>query len=86
MTYRFDLPMVYDFGDGKETVRVTGTITPGYPERGPSYDCGGTPAEPPGIEDFSVFRKISGIEVEVEDVDDIHDELYDAIMEATIDE
>ena len=31
------------------------TVTPGQPERGPSYDCGGTPAEPPLVEDVTLI-------------------------------
>ena len=35
-------------------IRVTGTFIRGYPERGPTYDCGGEPAEPDGVEDLDV--------------------------------
>jgi hypothetical protein len=31
------------------------TVSPGCPERGPTYDCGGTPAEPPEVAEKSVF-------------------------------
>ena len=30
------------------------TYSPGYPERGPTYDCGGTPVEPPELEIYLV--------------------------------
>lgn len=32
-------------------VDLTGTYNPGFPETGPTYDCGGTPAEPESMED-----------------------------------
>ena len=32
-------------------VDLTGTYHPGFPETGPTYDCGGTPAEPESMED-----------------------------------
>lgn len=35
-------------------VRLSGTYVPGYPETGPTYACGGTPAEPAGLEDVTV--------------------------------
>lgn len=35
-------------------VALTGTYVPGYPERGPTYDCGGTPAEPAMVEDLDI--------------------------------
>jgi hypothetical protein len=43
------------------------TFHPGYPERGPTYDCGGTPAEPPEVEIIRVTR--AGIEIEPTDVE-----------------
>jgi len=31
-----------------------GNFQPGYPETGPTYSCGGEPAEPDGIEDVEI--------------------------------
>ena len=33
---------------------VIGKFIPGTPERGPTYDCGGEPAEPDAIEDVEI--------------------------------
>ncbi len=44
-----------EVGDAPRTVRVTGSISAGCPTTGPTYDCGGTPEEPPEIEDFRAF-------------------------------
>lgn len=35
-------------------IDLSGTYVRGYPERGPTYDCGGEPAEPDQIEDMDV--------------------------------
>ena len=35
-------------------VAVTGAYLPGCAERGPSYSCGGTPAEPDSVEDVEI--------------------------------
>ena len=54
----FDLEVVYD----GETLRAVGTIDPGEPETGPTYDCGGTPGEPAHVDEVIFTR--DGIEVE----------------------
>ena len=40
----------------EETINITltGKFVKGYPERGPTYDCGGEPAEPDTIEDEDI--------------------------------
>lgn len=49
--------------DADETeVVVHYTATPGSPERGPTYDCGGTPAEPAEVEIVKVTA--AGVEIE----------------------
>jgi len=35
-------------------VELSGVFQPGYPETGPTYDCGGEPAEGPDVEDIAV--------------------------------
>jgi len=67
--------LVYDGA----SVRVTGSVSPGYPERGPSYACGGTPAEPPEVEDLCIYAEDG---TEMEDADgDIFEALQDDILE-----
>lgn len=41
-------------------VDLAGTYHPGFPEQGPSYDCGGTPAEPASMDDVEVVS-LSGL-------------------------
>lgn len=79
----FDLWLTHDFdGSGREDAHVTGRIIPGYPATGPTYDCGGTPAESPELDDVKIFRVIDGKEVEVEDGDgEIASALWDDIFE-----
>lgn len=48
--HEFEMAVTYK---GHE-LRVTGTVTPEVPETGPTYDCGGTPAEPACIEDMEI--------------------------------
>ena len=55
----FDLEVVYD----GETLRAVGTIDPGEPETGPTYDCGGTPGCSAYVEDCK-FTYENGVEVE----------------------
>ena len=70
----FDMMLVYD----GHTVRVTGRVTPGQPEQGPTYSCGGQPAEPPEIEDLCVYAE-DGTEMEVDD--EIFESMQDEILE-----
>jgi hypothetical protein len=35
-------------------VTLSGTYQPGRPEQGPTYDCGGQPAEPACVEDLAI--------------------------------
>lgn len=44
---------------GREEIElvVTYIVTPGSPETGPSYACGGTPAEPDEVEIVSIKHK-----------------------------
>jgi len=81
---KFDVTLVYDFGDGNEDCRVTGEIAPYSPavfylrNGDPGY-----PAEGGDLEDTTIYRTINGKEVEVEDPDGkILDALQDAIYEA----
>ena len=49
-------------------VELSGVFQPGYPERGPTYDCGGEPPEPDCVEDIAV----TGLTVEVGRRADMH--------------
>jgi hypothetical protein len=84
--YRFD--QYHDFTiDGREhTVRINGEISPGYPATGPTYDCGGTPEEPPCVEDYEVWLVLwrngrSVKERKIEDDGKILEQLHDTILQ-----
>jgi hypothetical protein len=54
--------------DATETeVTIHYTATPGTPERGPTYACGGTPAEPAEVEIVRVT--VDGVEIEPTDAE-----------------
>lgn len=46
MPYRHEYSTTLSIGRNERDVLVTYTVTPGCPETGPSYACGGTPAFP----------------------------------------
>lgn len=71
----FDFWTVHD----GERVRVVGTVSPYYPAQGPTYSCGGQPAEGNEIEDFAAYDADGQ---EIEDVDGkLLDALEDEILE-----
>lgn len=49
--------MSFEVERGNATVEyeVEFSVSPGEPERGPTYDCGGTPAYPPEVESKAVY-------------------------------
>jgi hypothetical protein len=53
--------------DAETEVVVEYTYHPGYPERGPTYDCGGEPAEPASAEILRVTA--GGVEIEPTDAE-----------------
>lgn len=56
---------------GQHEIKITlcGTYTRARAERGPSYACGGEPAEPASIDDLQVFvEKTSKGETTLEDI------------------
>lgn len=86
----FDLVLLYDFGNGNEDCRVTGSIIPGEPPTGPTYDCGGTPGCGPELEDLRFYRderkpgEKKPVWVEIEDDDGaIQKSMTDDIFEAS---
>ena len=49
--------------DDEREVTVEFTVIPGRPETGPTYACGGTPAEPPEIEIVAIVHNGAAIGV-----------------------
>ena len=45
---------------------VTYNYTPGQPETGPSYSCGGTPAEPPEVEAVDINLAVGDFDTDRE--------------------
>lgn len=52
---------------GEEEIDIVANYYSGTPERGPSYDCGGTPEEPPFVEIVSAFIKKEEVELTAEE-------------------
>jgi DnaJ-class molecular chaperone len=57
MARRYSMTMEFEVERGNSSVEYECefTVSPGEPERGPTYDCGGTPASPPEVESKAVF-------------------------------
>lgn len=54
MTRRFQFTVEHMIGRSDVELVVTYSVTPGRPETGPTYSCGGTPAEPDEVEIVSI--------------------------------
>ena len=54
MARRFQFTVDHMIGREEVELVVTYSVTPGCPEMGPTYACGGTPAEPDEVEIISV--------------------------------
>lgn len=52
---------------GEFEIDIVANYYSGTPERGPSYDCGGTPEEPPFVEIVSAFIKKEEVELTTEE-------------------
>jgi hypothetical protein len=65
MSHRFQFTVDHMIGRQEVELVVTYSVTPGCPETGPTYACGGTPAEPDEVEIVSV--KHSGQPVTLSD-------------------
>ena len=50
MAYRYNHTLYIQVGSNEIACDVVYTVTPGRPATGPSYSCGGTPAEPAEVE------------------------------------
>lgn len=78
----FDVKVTYflDDEDGIE-IRIEGEISPFIPAQGPTYSCGGQPAEGGEIEDYKIFNAATGAEIE-DPNGDILDSVMDDVLEA----
>ena len=54
MAKRFQFTVDHMIGREEVELVVTYSVTPGFPETGPTYSCGGTPAEPDEVEIVSI--------------------------------
>ena len=54
MKRRYDHTIYVNVGSNEIACDVVYTVTPGQPERGPTYACGGTPAEPAEVDILTV--------------------------------
>ena len=54
MAKRFQFTIDYMIGREEVELVVTYSVAPGCPETGPTYSCGGTPAEPDEVEIVSI--------------------------------
>lgn len=54
MSRQFQFTVDHMVGRREIELLVTYSVTPGRPETGPTYSCGGTPAEPDEVEIVSV--------------------------------
>lgn len=48
-------------------LRITGSVDPGCRQTGPTWDCGGTPAEPASIEDTRIWMIRNDRQREIQD-------------------
>ena len=81
----FDVTVMWDDGgDELREIRVVGEISRYIPAQGPTYDCGGQPAEGGEIEDYKIYEvsELNGMGQEIEDHDGkILEAVYDDVME-----
>lgn len=54
MAYRYDYTIYINVGSNEIACDVVYKVTPGRPATGPSYSCGGTPAEPAEVDILTV--------------------------------
>lgn len=64
---RFQFTVDHMIGREEVELVVTYSVTPGYPETGPTYSCGGTPAEPDEVEIVSIKHNGQPITLSDED-------------------
>lgn len=81
--FKFDVDVKYDDG-GEEYrhLRIVGEMSPWIPAQGPTYSCGGQPAEGGEVEDYKIFE--DGKEIEDTDgeiLEAVLDEVYEKVQE-----
>lgn len=54
MAKRFQFTVDHMVGRREIELVVTYSVSPGCPEQGPTYSCGGQPAEPPEVEIIAI--------------------------------
>ena len=90
----FDVTVMWDDGgDELREIRVVGEISRYIPAQGPTYDCGGQPAEGGEIEDYKILERVvnplddnlkSKVWIELDDSSGtILEAVYDDVMEQT---
>jgi len=82
-SHRFNLHIRH----GSHHLRVEGSVSPGRPQRGPTYSCGGEPAEPPEFEYYKMFLLRGKRERLLDDPDcklinEIEDQIFDELSES----
>jgi hypothetical protein len=77
----FDVTVMWDDGgDELREIRVVGEISRYYPAQGPTYSCGGQPAEGVNIEEWTIFDKLTGAEIPDPDgkiLESVQDAVYE---------
>ena len=73
----FDFELEYE----GHSFRVVGTVDPGEPATGPTYDCGGTPGCGPCVENLSIelIRKRKDGTVKKRDLGEASSKLMEAL-------
>jgi hypothetical protein len=78
---------IYRGRSGREyPVEVTYSVTPGCPEQGPTYACGGQPAEPDVVEIVSAVIQGDTYDLTAEEWDQLQDEAEQLAPDALADE
>lgn len=82
-TYRYSTTL--NWADEEIEVEVSYTVTWGSPETGPSYGCGGTPADPDEINDLKLISWGPEAVTSLLDWND-RDDILDAVLEERFDQ
>lgn len=77
MTQQFQFTVDHMVGRRELELVVTYNMTPGCPEQGPTYSCGGTPADPPEVEIVSVTHEGRDFPLSDEEEEALLDQAYE---------
>jgi hypothetical protein len=86
MSKRFQFTVDHMVGRREIELVVTYSMTPGRPEQGPTYACGGTPAEPPEVEIVSVKHNGQPFKLTDDEEEALADEAFARCMDDWRDE